>query len=180
MNYEPKKELREAVRRATQSIGKEQKAEISKEIARRIESSPYFQNAKIVALYHALPDEVSLGELLCRWSVTKRLALPSTAFGWMVFKEYKGVDDLTIGQFGIAEPRSGRIIPPEAIDIMIVPGMVFDSIGHRLGRGAGYYDRYLSSPYATGIYKIGVCFPWQLVESVPIEPHDVSMNEVIT
>jgi 5-formyltetrahydrofolate cyclo-ligase len=63
---------------------------------------------------------------------------------------------------------------------MIVPGVAFDSEGHRLGRGKGFYDSYLSSPHAARIYKIGVCFPWQLVESVLTEPHDIQMDEVIT
>jgi 5-formyltetrahydrofolate cyclo-ligase len=180
MDYLPKKQLRAAVRKAGSAIAGDRKNAISAEIVSRIETSPLFQNAEVVALYHALPDEVRLGELLSRWRGAKRLALPSTAFGWMVFREYQGEDDLVKGEFGIVEPSAGRIIPPEVIDLMIVPGVAFDSAMHRLGRGGGYYDRYLSSPYAEGIYKMGVCYPWQLVESVPTEPHDIVMNDVIT
>jgi 5-formyltetrahydrofolate cyclo-ligase len=180
MNNETKKQLRATVRRAGRVADEGEKQAISAEIVRRIETSTVFRNADVVALYHALPDEVQLGELLGRWADVKRLALPSTAFGWMIFREYTGTEDLQVGEFGIAEPVSGRIIPPEVIDLMIVPGVAFDSVGHRLGRGAGYYDRYLSSPHASGIHKIGVCFPWQLVASVPTEPHDIAMNEVIT
>jgi 5-formyltetrahydrofolate cyclo-ligase len=98
----------------------------------------------------------------------------------MIFREYTGPEDLQVGEFGIAEPTRGRILRPEMIDLMVVPGVAFDRAGHRLGRGAGYYDRYLSSPHAAGVYKMGVCFPWQSVESVPTEPHDIAMDEVIT
>ena len=65
----------------------------------------------------------------------------------------------------------------DKIDLALVPGMAFDAAGHRLGRGKGYYDRFLGEhPH---IYKIGVCFPFQRVAEVPSEAHDVVMDEVI-
>ena len=65
----------------------------------------------------------------------------------------------------------------QAIDLAIVPGMAFDPQGHRLGRGRGYYDRFL--PLIPQAYKIGLCFPFQLVGNVPTEPTDIAMDEVV-
>lgn len=74
----------------------------------------------------------------------------------------------------------GSLFPQEEydqIELAIIPGMAFDAMGHRLGRGKGYYDRLL--PQLTAAYKIGVCYPFQFVSDVPSEEHDVRMNEVI-
>jgi 5-formyltetrahydrofolate cyclo-ligase len=117
----------------------------------------------------------------------------------MTFREYTGEDSLTIGAFGIREPApvssreapptpSSRarhevptrdLIPPSEIDLMIVPGVAFDSAGRRLGRGKGFYDRYLSQPAAAHIYKVGLCAPHALVPEIPAEAHDIEMDEII-
>ena len=65
-----------------------------------------------------------------------------------------------------------------SIELVVVPGMAFDKQGHRLGRGKGYYDRLL--PKLTNAYKLGVCFPYQYIEEVPTDEHDIRMDEVLT
>lgn len=84
---------------------------------------------------------------------------------------------MTRGAFGIMEPSGELFTDYSRITLAVVPGMAFDSHGHRLGRGKGYYDRFL--PLLPQAYKIGVCFPFQLVDDVPIEPTDVVMDEVV-
>ena len=74
------------------------------------------------------------------------------------------------------EPTGEPFTDYEQIDIVLVPGMAFDAAGHRLGRGRGYYDRFLIQ---TACRKIGVCFPFQRVAEVPTDDHDVMMDEVI-
>lgn len=180
MTYELKKRLRAAIREAGKAVGERERVRISKEVIRRVEDSPRFGTSNVVAAYAALPDEVSTIALLRRWSGAKRLVLPAIEGGLMVFREYTGEADLNSGAFGIREPRRGRIIPPEEIELMIVPGMAFDPVGRRLGRGKGFYDYYLSSPGAVRIHKMGVCLPHQLVDEVPHESHDVVMDDVIT
>jgi 5-formyltetrahydrofolate cyclo-ligase len=180
MNSGLKKQLRAYVRDQARKVGGDERAKISAEIVSRIEASPQFRNAGVVALYRSLPDEVHLEELLRRWVGVKRLALPHTASGAMFFREYTGEDNLVTGEFGIEEPSEGEVISPQDIDLMIVPGVAFDRGGHRLGRGGGYYDRFLSQLSTADIYKMGVCFPYQMVDNVPIEPHDVVMDEIIS
>ncbi len=82
------------------------------------------------------------------------------------------------------EPVGEAFTDYEKIDVALVPGMAFDAAGHRLGRGKGYYDRFLSSHLSSlnshpSPLLIGVCFPFQRVAEVPSEEHDVLMDEVI-
>lgn len=90
---------------------------------------------------------------------------------------YTGPADLSIGSYGIAEPTGELFTDYAAIDLAVIPGVAFDAVGHRLGRGKGYYDRLLPHIGAT---KIGICFPFQWVEEVPAEPFDICMDEVIS
>ena len=86
------------------------------------------------------------------------------------FSEYK---------FGIAEPEPGaRTCPPGEIDLVVVPGVAFTAGGVRLGRGKGYYDRYLSQAEFRGV-TVGVCYAHQLVGELPSEPHDVAVDCVV-
>ena len=91
---------------------------------------------------------------------------------------YTGPDSLRKGAFGIWEPKAdGEEAVEGAIDLIIVPGVAFDAQGHRLGRGRGFYDRLLSS---LDTPKVGICFDFQLVPSVPVESFDHPMDHVIT
>lgn len=91
-------------------------------------------------------------------------------------KVYEGAEYLQQNSYGIDEPVGESFSDYSAIDLAIVPGVAFDAQGHRLGRGKGYYDRLLPQLSA---YKIGICFPFQLVDDVPTDPFDIAMDEVI-
>jgi len=80
------------------------------------------------------------------------------------------------GSFGILEPTGTEIVDPNDIEVAIVPGVAFDMEGNRLGRGKGFYDSLLQNK---NIYKIGVCFEFQLLEKVATSPHDIPMDKVI-
>ncbi len=135
--------------------------------------------AQTVVLYHSLPDEPSTHTLIDELQQEKVVLLPRVVNDTeMELRAYAGVDDLKIGAFGILEPCGLLFTDYTSIDLIIVPGMAFDRAGHRLGRGRGYYDRFLSR--TRDIYKIGVCFPFQLADNVPTEETDVTMDEVIT
>ncbi len=179
MTTQKKKELRTAVRQAGKAVGERERENFSNEVIRRIEDSPEFGRARVIAAFASLPDEVCTDELLQRWNGTKKIVLPSVEYGRMVFREYIGEEDLIRGEYGIMTPNTSRIVPPEEIEVMLVPGLAFDGKGNRLGRGKGFYDRYLAMRYALRIHKIGVCLPYQFVDEVPCGPTDVAMDEVI-
>ncbi|EJW99876.1 5-formyltetrahydrofolate cyclo-ligase [gut metagenome] len=96
----------------------------------------------------------------------------------MELHRYTGPQNLVVGSYGILEPIGEAIQTYTSIDLIIVPGMAFDKQGHRLGRGKGYYDRLL--PKIPQAYKIGICFPFQLLEEIPTEPFDICMDEILT
>lgn len=100
-----------------------------------------------------------------------------TGPGQMEFCEVRDFDELEPGAFGIDEPR-GPSVDSEMIEIFLVPGLAFDTKGGRLGFGKGFYDRAL--PPSGEAKLVGVCYQWQLVEEVPVETHDRSMDAVVT
>lgn len=150
---------------------------LSDEILSRVEKHPVFQKAQTVLLYYSLPDEVHTHDFIQKWYNRKRILLPVVVKDTLELYTYTGPDKMTIGAYGIEEPTEGKFNKLKDIDLAIIPGVAFDRRGNRLGRGKGYYDRLL--PFLVGTYKLGICFPYQLLESVPTEDFDIRMNEVI-
>lgn len=120
---------------------------------------------ELVGLYVPIQNEVDVS-LLFRDDV----ALPSIEDGNLVFRRYK--EPLVKGKFGTME-STGEVCEPTLI---VVPGIAFSQSGARLGYGQGYFDRYLS----TTMCKVGVCMDAFFVATLPVEPHDVLMNKIIT
>ena len=122
-------------------------------------------------------DEVMTAELIEEWYEKKIIVLPVVSGENIHFHTYLGKETLIEGAYGIQEPDSTERIQSENIDLFVVPGVAFDSEGNRLGRGKGYYDKYLA-----GVTKpiIGVCFDFQLIDYVPAEKHDIKMAMIIT
>ena len=140
---------------------------------------PRIIDSRTILAYSALPDEVptqALLDLLVKQG--KTVILPRVISDTdMELRRYTGRHDLQLGAYGILEPTGELFTVYDTIDVAIVPGMAFDAEGYRLGRGKGYYDRFLAHvPY---LYKIGLCFSWQIVDCVPHDEHDIVMDEVI-
>jgi len=175
-----KVELRKEIRRRKSEHTAEEKAQLSSAICQRIMADGTWRAAGVVLMYNALPDEVDLSSLYSQARLLgKRILLPVVVRDDTILREYLAPDSMVEGAFHIMEPV-GPEYPVELypnIDLALVPGMAFDKYGHRLGRGKGYYDRLL--PRLTNAYKIGICFPFQMVENVPNEEHDILVNEVI-
>lgn len=173
-----KNELRSRMRRLNRVLAPEERAAASERIAAAVERLEAFGRARTVALFCSLADEPDTAAVLRRWSAAKRLAVPRVEGETMRFYRY---DPSTMrpGAFGIEEPGAGAVVcDPAEIDLMLVPGVAFAPDGRRLGRGRGYYDRYLARADVRAV-RVGVCFAHQLTEEVPAEPHDVRMDRVI-
>lgn len=97
----------------------------------------------------------------------------------MEFRLVEQVEELVPGVFGILEPQQGKLVLPEDLEVMFLPGLAFSRIGERLGRGGGYYDRYLAH-LPSGVLKIGLAFSEQITETLPVEEHDLKVDLVIT
>ena len=171
-----KKELRQMIRQRKQQhpVG-ESSAFIS-----RLKDNSHFTHAQTLLLYSALSDEVPTQILIDGLAAQgKTVLLPRVVSDTdMELRRYSGPADLQRGAFGIFEPTGELFTDYNTIDVAIIPGMAFDAKGHRLGRGKGYYDRFLAK-LSPSTYKIGLCFFWQLVDQVPTDEHAIPMDEVI-
>lgn len=145
-------------------------------VVQRIEQLPDFQQAKVVMLYYPKHHEVDLRALLERYADTKTLLLPVTRRNGMEVRPYLGEEHMVLGKFGIMEPDSPTYVGP--IDLVLIPGVAFDDQCHRLGRGGGYYDRFLRR--LVGGTRIGVGFDFQILDEVPHGLLDQRMDAVIT
>ena len=178
-----KKELRRYIREQKRHFTPQQLGEMSFGIMSSLLSNSHIQKADAILMYHSLPDEVdthsALDQLL---AMGKKVLLPKVVSETeMTIHEYTGQDSLQPSEpYGILEPTTPEFstVNCQLSIVIVVPGMAFDKHGHRLGRGKGYYDRFLSR--IPNIYKIGVCFPFQLIDKVPFEPTDILVDEVLT
>ena len=150
----------------------------SAKILAALETHPAFRTAHTVLLYHSLKDEVDTHEFIRKWSSKKQILLPVVVGNELEVRKYTTPEELVQGAFGIKEPMGELFTNYALIDLIVVPGVAFDTKGNRLGRGKGYYDRLL--PHIPSAYKAGICFPFQIVEEVPAESFDIRMDEIIT
>ena len=152
----------------------------SANILTALEAHPAFRAANTVLLYHSLNDEVDTHEFIRKWSNKKRILLPVVVGDDLELRIYTGPENMSIcGVYGIEEPTGEAFTDYAAIDFIVVPGVAFTAAGARMGRGRGYYDKYLSQSGFRGV-KAGVCYAHQLVGELPVEPHDVFMDYVVT
>ncbi len=152
---------------------------LSQPIIARLLSHPRVAAAQVVLAYCSLPDEVDTRSLIGQLHAQgKTVLLPRcTSDCEMELRVYKGQESLESGAYSIMEPTGELFTQHEKIQLGIIPGMSFDNEGNRLGRGKGFYDRFLSK--VPQLYKIGVCFDFQRVDHVPCEPTDIKMNELV-
>lgn len=165
-----------AVRKAIAQLSPNEKSEQSAQIFSHIDSLECIKQAKTIALFASLHDEPQTADSIERISRVKRVVLPRIEGDEMEF--YDMSEGVAQGAFGILEPQTRNPIRPSEIDVMIVPGVVFTRSGARCGRGKGFYDKYISREGFRAI-TIGVCYPCQIVESLPTEPHDKIMDMVV-
>ena len=165
-------QMREAKRQHQSQLDK-----MSGEVVERL--MPLVANSSHILAYWPLPDEVDIRPLVnLLFSDGKVVVLPRvTGDITMELRRYQSPDDLKEGAYHIMEPVGELFTDYDKIDTVLVPGMAFDAAGHRLGRGKGYYDRFL--PQLSHARKIGVCFPFQRVAEVPTDEHDVMVDEVV-
>lgn len=170
-----KQQLRQEIKKRKQCYSKVQLMNMSESLTNQVLQQ--IGEAKTILCYHSLPDEVNTTQLIENLK-GKTILLPRVIDKQnMEIRMYTGEKDMQQGAFGILEPVGNLFTNYNTIDVVIVPGMAFDLNGHRLGRGKGYYDRFL--PHVPQAKKIGICFPFQLVDTVPFESTDISMDLVI-
>ena len=170
-------ELRSIAEQKRRLMTPEQVAEQSSRVVAQIEQLAAFREANTVLIYYPIHNEVDLRLLLAKYEGQKTFLFPVTHRHSMEVRPYDGEDMMRKGRLGVAAAPTE--IYKGAIDLIFVPGVVFDHHCHRIGRGGGYYDKFLSKrPLAK---KIGVCYDFQLKKhTIPHLWREPKMDRVVT
>jgi len=179
MDHPTKASLRTHVRKVLAALAPVARAAASAEICRRIAALPEWAAARTVALYAAQLSEPDLAALLL--SPGKTFCFPRISGDGLEFHRCHSIGLLLPGPWKLLEPdpRDCALVPALEIDLLCVPGLAFTRAGGRLGRGGGYYDRFLGRVHPRAV-ALGICFHAQLVPAMPLEIHDREMSCVIT
>ncbi len=136
-------------------------------------------NYQTVLVFLPLPDEVNLNELLNADSETRYVATRTPDSGGDLSVHELG-GPLEVHRLGFLQPHeSARRVGPDEIDIALLPGLAFDLYGNRLGRGAGYFDRFLQAT-RRGVKLVGVVPADLVVDRLPADPHDIPVEYLAT
>ncbi len=148
-----KTEVRKYISEQNKLHSADEMATLSQQICDKILKHRAIESANTVVLFWSMKSEVDTHELTAELVKKKNVIL-------------------------ITQSADTPPVTPPKDAVIIVPCIAYDKMGYRLGRGKGYYDRYLSE--LADNYKIGICFPWQIVEKLPVESHDMRVDEVLT
>jgi 5-formyltetrahydrofolate cyclo-ligase len=179
-----KKAQRAMVRERLAAVAPKDRHDKSIRVCRRVEELDAFRHATTVMMYMPLPTEVDVTPLAIRcFQMGATVCVPKV--NWER-KDMSAVEvvrfedqEMELDEHGIRVPRGGRMVLPTLIDLIIIPGIAFDAQGNRLGRGRGYYDRFLAK-IGRAVPKIGVCFDEQIVDEVPTGPGDMKVDLVVS
>ena len=175
--HKEQKALRAVIEQRRRILTPEEVAADSARIISQIEQMSAFRDAKTVLIYYPVHNEVDLRPLLAKYGDQKTFLFPVTHRHSMEVRPYDGEDMMRRGRYGVPEPQTKTY--KGHIDVIFVPGVVFDQHCHRIGRGAGYYDKFLSKQHSAK--KIGVCYAFQLKKhTIPHSLHDHKMDRVVT
>lgn len=175
---ENKKYLRTAAKQKRDALSQTEIARWSGEICRVLAEQPDFRESETIFFYYPLGSEVNLIPLAQKaLDLGKQVAFPRVKGSEMEFYLVPDLKRFVEGAFHVMEPVGGEAIESEEA-LALVPGLIFDNYGNRMGYGKGYYDRYFAR--YPGCRKIGICYGMQVVPNVPCEEHDIPMEAVVT
>ncbi len=145
--------------------------------------TPEFQTAQSLMTYLAMPKELDTSlSILQAFKANKTVLIPRVLWS---NRELEPVVihtlncPMEISRYGLRNPSGTEIMVAAGIDLVVVPGLGFDANGDRLGRGAGFYDRFLASHNFKGV-RCGLAFEEQIVESIPVDEHDMRLDMLVT
>lgn len=179
-----KNTLRKEALKRRESLSADEIMSKSSVIIHSFRGTDFYKSSKNVMIYVSFRNEVDTLELIDDMlKEGKRVFIPLTVSKTKELLVSEIIDiqeDLEIGNFGVLEPKKEkqRIVNPEILDLIVVPGVCFDKRGFRIGYGAGYYDRFLSK--LPQIPTISLVFQLQLMDKVPEDSYDIPVDYIIT
>ncbi|MBP1637842.1 MAG: 5-formyltetrahydrofolate cyclo-ligase [Bacteroidetes bacterium] len=168
-------QIRADIRARKRQLTDEEKAEAAKVVFERIETMNAFRKAKVVFLYWSTSSELPTHEYIRKWSQNKTILLPSVSGEKMHLRRFVSSKEMKKGDQNIMEPTTD--IFKGKFDLAIVPGVAFDRDRNRMGRGRGFYDRFLHSKNVT-VYGVG--FDFQVLRKLPVTTKDIKMTCVFS
>ena len=176
-----RKELLRRLRDQDPSLREER----SRKIQEKLLSSEEFQVSKTVMTYVSLPQEVNTEEINKKAQEQgKRMVVPYIGPNSrdITAVEFTSIENLEKGPFGIYQPAAATVkeMPLAEIDLIVIPAIAYDKNNMRLGRGKGFYDRFLSLEDLYSKPTIGLAFNFQVIDYIPSDPHDVPVSRVLT
>ena len=176
-----KTQIRNEIKAALAKISPQNAANAASDAAQLLSSQREFTDARSVMIFLPIPGEIDPRDIArTAWAKGKRVAVPKIrAPGVMdAIEIHSLVDGLAPGVMNILEPVDNGILPADELDLIIAPALAFDRRGNRLGRGGGFYDRFISRHRAALV--CGIAFDVQVLDEVPAEPHDEPVNMLVT
>jgi len=178
-----KKDLRQRLRKLVADMPPDAQERKSQQAGHLLFETDEFRKAEVVMVFLSLPGEIDTSAVVLRaWQLRKRVLAPKVSWNqrrMMPIEIRSLTEDLLISDMGIREPAAGIPFPISLIDLVLVPGLGFDEYGNRLGRGRGFYDRFLAHPEFQGV-SCAMAFEEQLLPSIPVGPLDRKVNMLIT
>ena len=179
-----KKTIREQAHAAR--LAQLNKDEVSQTIVDRFMQLPEYQQAQTVMFYVDVRTEVRTRQALpAALASGKRIVIPYCVDGELELFHLESMDELELGMYRILEPKAelrgipAKMTPVEELDLVMVPGVAFDRRGGRTGHGKGYYDKLLEHALSK-TPLIALAFECQLFPEIPMQPHDIFMDKVVT
>ena len=174
--------LRELARERKKTVLKEQEQKANEEIQLRLLQSPFFLEAESIFSYVSVEGEVDTKIILeTALQMGKRVFVPRCIPGkerLMDAVEIHSMEELSIQYFGLLEPKQEIPASEERnFDLSLIPCVMADKRGGRLGHGAGYYDRFLAKAQGK---KLCLCFSWYITDKIPMEEMDIPMDALLT
>ncbi|RLF27428.1 MAG: 5-formyltetrahydrofolate cyclo-ligase [Thermoplasmata archaeon] len=178
-----KEHLRRKIKNIRLQISEKEVLRKSHEIKKKLFSLREFKRASSILFYVSYNNEVCTHDMIREClSSEKSIVVPliSRKNKKMFLSKLNSWDELEPGEYSILQPCREYVseVSVNDVDIIIVPGIVFDEKGHRIGHGLGYYDRLLSD--SKNALHIGLAFEFQIVDRIPVEKHDVAVDKIVT
>lgn len=178
-----KQAVRRHLREIVAGLSDEQRHAKSVAACSFVATTPEFTAARVVMLYLSTPTEVDTTSLALKcWQAGKTVVVPKVSWDqrrMLPIEITSLTDHITTSGPGVREPLDGAPVPTDLIDIVIVPGLGFTDKGFRIGRGMGFYDRFLAQPEFIGV-SCGLGFDEQVLPTIPVLDHDIPLSMLVT
>ncbi len=177
-----KKLMRKEMMRKRGELSKELRLKMSNQVFERLSADENYIKAKKIFVFVSFGSEIYTHDFIKNSILNgKEVYIPHIENNQMHAVSLKNFDDLEVGFYNILSLPEDKIeiVDPKNLDLILVPGLIFDMDFYRIGYGGGYYDKYLSNERISA-KLVGICFDFQIIDSVDPQSHDVPVDKIVT